>query len=245
MSDPVKDVRHIVNFVMGWTDWPVDHQDGDTKPPRRGDLCVGTCATSIFRHDQLNPVAFHKGAVCGFREWATVDNDMCLGKRQRPGGRIDQPEQVAVLRVGRKGLQMHAPHCKHDAHPRPIKCRHRARDVGHPLPIVAGYGPPFRSGQRDQRHTSPGARRNSIAAHLHGERVGCVDHVGDPGIQQVAHKALNPAKATHPLRQGRAQGPLNPPREGYCAPDLARGHRAGEFRRLGRTSEDQKVPGHG
>lgn len=245
MSQPIENLRDVVEFGAIRLGRPINHQDRQTKGPRRADLGVSAGSACVFRNDKPDAVARHQGAVGRCIKRAAANDDLGLGERQGLAWRIDEPEQIAVLRVRCELGQMHATHRQHDMQARPVECGHRTGNVGHPLPAVTWDLLPLRPRQCDKRDLGQRAGGDGVAAHLNGEWMCGIDHVGDPFPADVLGKPFDAAETADPLRQGLAHRPFDPSCIGHHALHLALGHGPGERRCFGRSGEDQEVLEHG
>lgn len=244
MIKPVQNFCNRMEFDPFGRFRPVDHDNWQTQGARRGDFCIGPCSTRIFRNDKINAVTRKKRAVSGFGKRATRQFHMTIGKWQRLGRRIHQPQQIVMLRLGGKRGQMHPADGQHHPFRGPPQGRHRSRNVGHMVPGVSGLRLPVRTGQCSKRNAGPRAGRSGIAAHLGGKGVRRVDNMGDPVVADIFLQALNATKTTEPDRQGLIPWGLDPTgqRNNTVATDIPQGpaQRGG----IKRSAKDQKVFSH-
>lgn len=244
MSDPVEDRSGVMKFPARRLCGPVDHDHRQAEDTGRRDLGIGPGPARVFRHDDLDPMVLHEGAICGLFEWATVHDDLGLGERQGCCGRIDEPQQVAMLRVGGEVVQVHPAHGEHDTASGLVERGDSPGHIRHPDPVIARHGPPFRPREGHQWDAGACTGGHRVMAHLRRKGMCCIDDMGDAGLGQVARQPVHPAEAAHPLRQGLAQGARNAARKGHGADQPTLGGGAGKTRGLGRACKDQEVGRH-
>ena len=244
MNQPIHHLLGRRDLLPGRDCRAVDHDHRQAKPTRRLDLGVGTRAASILGNDDLDPVSLHQRRIRFGAIGATRDDRLGLWQRQRPFRRIDEPKQIEMLWVRRKVGQMHAANRKHDPLARPAKCGDRPGGIRNPLPSIAGFFGPRRARKSDQRNVGLLAGHNRIPAHLCGEGVCRVDHMGDPMGLEMLNQPLDPAKTTHTLRQGLAHGPFNPSRKRNRSSNPGLRHPPREGRGFGRSAQYEEVRRH-
>ena len=125
-------------------------------------------------------------------------------QRQRTFGRVHQAQQVMVLRLGGKDIEVLL--ADRQEHPRrgypaapPARLQDRARRASRPPS-------PACQGARSNPARGIPARAQAataLRAHLRGERVGCIDYArAYPLAAQKRGQPIHPAKAAHPRGQG-------------------------------------------
>ena len=90
-----------------------------------------------------------------------------------------------------------------EKHPSAVfwQSRHGGGDIGNLDPVVAGRSGPGCAFERNQLSSGCSTRRNRVAAHLGGEGMRCVNHMGDALATDVVGKATRAAKAADTRRQ--------------------------------------------
>ena len=244
MTHPRHNIRHAVSLCARRDCGTVDHDDRQAKSACRLDFGIGTRAACILGHNQIDAMRFHQCAIIGQRERATRHQHVMIWKRRRIAGRIDQPQQIEMLRIGRERVQMHAPNSQHHARRRTIKGTNRPFDVGHMDPVIAGLRAPRRAGQRDQGDVCMRTGRNGIAAHLRRKRMGGVHDMGHTVAHDIVAQTVDPAKPANALGQWLAPGALYTACETDDTCQSSRSHRAAQRCGLGRAPKDQKVDLH-
>lgn len=244
MTQPCHHIGHTVSFGTIWNRRAINHYDRKAQFARCFNLGVSPCATSIFRHHQIDLMIPHQCQIILHCERPARHQNMVLGKRRQTAGRVDQTQQIEMLRIGRKVIQMHAPHSQHHARSRAIQRPDSPCDVTHMGPVVARLRRPRRTGQSDQRHILGGASDHRIATHLRRKRMRCIDHMGHAMLCQISAQALNATKATDTLGQWLAFGSLNPTCKTDRTINACRGHCRAQSGRLGGAPKDQEVHLH-
>ena len=244
MSEPVEYGLDREYFVANGQRRSRDHENGQTVVPGRGDLGVGGLTARVFGHHQGDPMHGDQSAIASFGERPPRDDHVVIGKGWRHRRGIDQPQDVAVLRVRRKVGQRLATDGEQHRLARAIERGDGGRGVRHLGPVVSRDRRPWRAGEGDKRQIDLGTCRDCIPAHLRGKRMRGIDDMGDARVLEVGDKPGHAAETTDPLRQGLAQGPLYPSRKRNRSVDACRMQGAGELRGFGGAAEDQKVGPH-
>ena len=172
---------------------------GRPKRPGRGDLGDRALAAGVLGDDDLGSVLLHQGGIACHVEGPARHDHIGLGNGRGPVGGVDQPEQVVVLRLGREGVEMLATDGQEHALRRACPAPQRR---------------PAMSGTWVQRSPSPGiqgARSSAISgvpvggaggdgvgAHLRGEGVRGVDHMGDAFRPEDRRAAPPPRQSRRP-----------------------------------------------
>ena len=184
-------------------------------------------------------MAHQQRPVCGRIERAARDLDRAIGKRQRPFGRIDEAQQVMMLRPAPERVEMLAP----DGKEHPCRLRRQGggsgRKVGDLAPVVARSRAPGRALERQQRRAGHSAGRNRVAADFRREGMRCVDHPGNARLAQIARKAPDAAKAAHAHRHRLGPRRAGAPGIGQDRRQPGIGHGAGQSAGFGGAAQDQ------
>lgn len=237
--------RHNFCRCRGLLSWrhcrAVDHQDRQSEAARGRNLCECRRTSRVFGNDKVDAVILNQAPVRVFGKWATVHDHMGVGQGQRPRRRIDQAQQIEMLRVRREIRQMHSPHCQHHSQRRTIQRRDGSGNVRNGFPSIFGSCAPGRAGQCDQGHAGPPAGGNSVAAHLSGKGVRCIDDMRDLMRLQIVMQAGHASKAPHTLWQRLALGSFDTTGKGHRSPKARFCGRSGKGRRFGGAAKDQKV----
>lgn len=241
MIDPCQHIADVMDGLRLWQGWPVDHEDGQAERPRRIDLRTRACASSIFGDDQVYAVGAHQGEITLQREGAAIHGQVMTRQRGRRIWRIDEAQQIMMLRLGGEGFDMHAPERQHDAPGRPVERADSARNVRDMGPAVALPRLPFRTIEDQMSDLRLLRSRNGVGADRRGEGVGRVDQVGEPLRLQEYRQSSSAAKAAYAHRQrlrARVAGASGIAQHGALT---ALGKGLGEGARFGRAAKDQDV----
>ncbi len=223
---------------------PVDHDNGHIQRTGSGNLGIGPGAPRILGNDQVNLVGPHQGQIIFDAERTPVNDHMGVRQRQRRLWRVDQPQQVKMLRIGRKLCQMHPAHGQHHPLRRAVQGRNGARDIRHMGPAVAGFCDPRRPRQSHQRNIRHLACLDRVHGHLNGERVRGVDHMGDVVDADVFGQPLWPAKPPNALGQGLADRAIHAPSERNRSRQATVMDQTAKGGGFGRASQNQQVMCH-
>lgn len=200
MMQPAHHIFRGVDFHPVGQSGPVDHQHRQAKLARGDQLGFGARAARILAYQQLDGVGLHQLPVVLNREGAAIDNQGVVGQGGCVVRRIDEAQQVVVLRLRGEGVHMHAPQRQHDAAGRPRQRGDRAVDVGNAAPAVSGHGLPPGPGQRDDGNAHLPCRRYRMRAHRRGKGVGGIDEMGDCVVAQIGDEACHTTEAADPYR---------------------------------------------
>ncbi len=192
---PGHDFGHAAGSVARRDGGSVDQDDRKAKGACGAKLCLRPHATGVLGDDHVDPVVAQQGKVAFDREGTSGDDGMGVGQRQGIGRRIDKAQKIVVLRgLGESGQGLAT-----DGKEHPVRALTQCFDgsfmIGDKGPVVAFACSPWRAFQSDQGRVGFGAGGDGIRAHLSGERVGRVDHIGDGFGLDIGLKAFDAAKA--------------------------------------------------
>lgn len=223
----------------------VNHDNRQAKRARSGDFGIRRGAACVFRHYDVDLVMVHQRLVFFCNEGPARNDHLRIRQRQCRLGRVHQPQQVKMLRVGRKFSQMHATNGKHHPARGAVQRSHSPGNVRHVLPVVAGLRRPCRAGEGAERHLGLRAGSNGVAAHLRGKGVSGIDHMADLCVMEVSGQALGPAKPANPLRQRLPDRALHAAGKGYDPADASPGQSVCQGCGFGRAPQNEQVWRHG
>jgi len=223
---------------------PVDQDDRQAKRAGGVELGPRSGSARILRYDHVDPVGGQELPVARRREGTACHDDGGIGQGQISFGRVDQPEQVMMLRLDGKGAEVLSADRKKDPRARIGQGFGGRVRVGHMAPVVAVARDPWRTLVSAKRHADRIAGGDGIPAHLRRERMSGVDHMGDPFAAQIAHQPLDAAEAADPRRQGLRDRRTGAPGVGKdgIGPDGSK--RTGKLACLGRAAK-KKDARHG
>lgn len=180
--------------------WAVDHQDRQTKRAGGVDFGLGPSPTRVFAYDPINGMGFKQRDVVGGFERATRNGHGVKRQARRFAGRVDQTQDVVMLWLGSKSLEVHAAKGQHDTFGRCVQRSNSGINVRHVLPVIPRFSLPRGTRQGGQRRAGFGAGMKGVPAHLCGKRVCGINDMADVMVADVTRKALCPAKA--PISRG-------------------------------------------
>ena len=189
---------------------PGDHDDGQLQLSCSDQLGTCTFTPCILAQDDLCPVGLQQGEVALSDEGAARDHHLGLGQRLN-FRRINQPQQVVMLRQVLKQPKMLAPDGKENSLCRPLQqvmgCG-QGRDL---LPDIARFRLPGRALQPAQRELQLQTGRGGIVADLGRKRMGRIDHLPDPICLHPGDQPGDATEAALAHRQRLSLRGVNPP----------------------------------
>jgi len=243
MSDPVQNLLRASHFRTLGQNGPGDHQHRQMQLPRRVQLGPRAATAGILADHHLGSMVAHQGDVTRhLKRPACHDN---FTTRQGSNfGRIHQPQQVVMLRLRGKGLQMHPPQRQKNPLRRATQHRNRRLNILNFAPPIPCARLPLGPGKARQLNPDISAGRPCVAAHPGGKRMGRVNHMGDDVVAQILHQPGDPAKSAHAGGQWLHAGLSDPARIGKDRLYAPLGHQTGQIAGLGRATKDQEGWGH-
>jgi hypothetical protein len=241
MIDPGQRFADAVRDLRPRQGRAIDHDDGQAERARGIDLRPRALPARVFGDNQIDPLCAHQGKVARQREGAAIHDQMVMRQPRRLTRRIDEAEQIMMLRLGSEGRDMHSAERQHDTARLSAKRSHGARYVSDMGPVVACPRFPGRAGQHHVSDARLLRRLQGMSAHGGGEGVGRVDQMRDRLLLQIGGETRNAAKAAdadgHRLRPGivRASGIAQHRAIAALGKPLCKGAR------LGGPAEDEDV----
>ena len=196
MTEPGHHIFRKVDFHPVRHGGALDHQHRQAELAGCRQLGCSARAARILAYDEINGVVLHQAAISLDGEGAAVDHQAVMRQGRRLSRRIDEPQEVMVLRLRGEGLHMHPPQRQHDAPgwaSKHIDCR---VNVAGAKPAIAGNRHPGGPGQHDMRNACNPGGFDRMGTHLGGKGVGRIHEVRDVVVPQVIDQASNPAEAT-------------------------------------------------
>ena len=175
----------------------VDHQKRQTQFTRRINLGARACTARILRYDHVHFVVLYQSLVRRYCERATINDQAVIG-HWNSVRRVNQTQNIMMLRLNSEFLQMHPPKRQHDAHWRTVQRRNSRLDIRGAAPVVARLRSPGRTGQPRQGDPALGTGLRRIPAHLCGKRMRCINQMGDLVGRNVGQQSVHAAKPTDP-----------------------------------------------
>lgn len=239
-AHPADPRHHLVDRPRGRSfgkPWPVDHHHRQTQPARGKELCLGPAAAGVFGDNPADAMTVEKAQVVILSERPARNHRLCIGQRQRSLGRIDEAQQVVVLRLCGEGPERLLADGEENPGGRIGQGGDGGLCIGHKTPDIARPRPPGRTLEGEKRHARCLARRDGIPAHPGGERVGRVDKVRDAFGAKAIGKPLGATEATDARGQRLGNGRAGTPGVGKDRVHAGGGQRAGKLRGFARTAE--------
>jgi len=234
--------QHLLDAFRAWPRGqlrPGDHDDGQAKLARGVDLGARAGATGISCDQQFDMSCAHQVEIAFAGEGAARDDHLGVRKRQHFAGRIDESQQVGMLRpAGERRKMLTSDRQKHTC----LEVRqggHRGIDVAHVGPAITGGLRPWRAFERDQRHTRDLGRLDGMAAHLRGKGMRCIDHMRDPRLADEIGKPVRSAETADPRRQRMAERNLRASRIGIDRIDVRARERRRELVRVACSAQNE------
>ena len=194
MTEPAQNIGDPLNRLPRRDRRSAHHHDRQAELARGFDLCKSRIAAGVSGHHDLDTVIGEHSSVTGKVERPARHDHFGL-QRQWRARRIDQPDQIKVLRMVGEGRELGAA----DAEEHPARCGaqrlRRRREIADLNPSIAACALPGRALERQQRHTGSRAGRDRVRAHLSGERMSGIDHPPDVFATKVVDQAIHAAKA--------------------------------------------------
>ncbi len=207
MRQPVKHIVNLTNLVARRQGWAVDHDDWQVQGAGGVQFGDGPGATCVFAHNDIDTVDLKQRCIRSHIKRAARDDDIMVGQRGRHVRRIYQAQNIVVLGLRTKFVNMHTAKRQHDAPALPRQRSNCAGDIRDMLPSVTWLRTPCRSRQRQQRHAQLRAGVVGVPAHLCRKRVCGINNMADIMIAQVGFQTSHAAKTTNTVGNGlRARG---------------------------------------
>jgi hypothetical protein len=196
MTQPTQDIRDIFNFFPRGDEGAAHHHDRQSESACGFDLGVSRIAAGISSDDDIDAMLHQHCAVAGEIERSPRHDHFRVPQRQRRARRIDQPNQIMMLRMRGEHIQILPP----DAEKRPAwRCTKfsscRDDSVGFD-PAITGCTLPRRAFKRQQRHIGQSTGRDRVRAHLRREWMGGIDDARDVLGAEIIDQTFDAAKAT-------------------------------------------------
>lgn len=206
MTQPAHDFRGTVHFQPGGDGGPVDHDHRQAKGARGDELGLRAAAPGILADHEVNAMFAHQRRVAIGGERAAIDDERMPGQARGHFGRVDETQEVMMLRLRGERFHMHPAEREHHLMARTAEGSDRPGHAFDMSPAIAGHRPPCRAGQGDEGNARKARRFDGMGAHRRGERVRRVDEVGNAVFPQILGKSGDSTKAADPDRDGLHAG---------------------------------------
>lgn len=173
----------------------VDHQHRQLQLAGRYQLGRRAFTAGVLTHNPLDTMAPEQCQVACRGERPPVNDDGTVEKRQGTGRLVNQPQQIVMLRLVLKRLQVLATDGQHDPLAGARQSLHGRFDVSNLLPAVACNRLPGRAGECQQGNAALRTGQDRVLADLPGKRMGGVNKMGEALEAQKVCKTFRPAEA--------------------------------------------------
>lgn len=206
MTQPAHDLRWAVHLPSGRHGGAIDHDHGQPQAAGSHQFRFRAAASCILADDNLDGMVAHQGYIAFGSEGSTIDNQAVAGQRWSRFRRVDEAQQVVVLRLRCKGLHMHPAERQHYIAGRASQRRDRRIDALGMGPAITGDRRPGRTGEGDMCNARKVRSFDGMGAHRRGKGVGGVDKVRHAMVPQVISQPGDAPKAADPYRYGLRAG---------------------------------------
>lgn len=241
MTQPAQQRIGVVKLEPVGDHRPLDHDHGQAQSACRDQFGLGTGATRVFANDDIDRMALQQAKVALDGKWSAIDDKVVMRQGGGALGRIDEAQQVAVLRLRGEGLDVHASERQHDAALRPRQGFNGAAYVGDRDPVVIQGRLPGRAAERGHGHAGLPGGLDGVAAHRCGKRMGRIDQVGDAMIAQIGGEAGNAAEAADAHAHGLGARLVGAPGIAERRRDPCVGQASGQGAGFGSTAQEKDV----
>lgn len=241
MIEPVQHIGHLMELLPGGQDRAVDHKDRNAQTARRRELGRGSISARVLADHKIDAMLAHQCGIALDRERPAGHDHGPVRQGQPTNRRVDQAQEVVMLRLGREFGQVHPAKGEEDPALFPRKRLNSLWNTRHHLPDIARTGLPGGTGQRHERYARLPRRGDGVPAHLSGERMCGINKMRDVVQAKVLRKASRSAEAAGPDRnrlRTRAFDPAGIAQDRTLAPF---GERMGQGRRFRGAAKDQDV----
>lgn len=241
MIQPDEHILGTVYFCPLGHGGPVYHQYRHTQSPRGNELGFGAFAARILAYHQIDAMRLHQGRISFGGEWPAIDDQTVPGQAGEAARRVDEAQQVMMLRLGGKGFHMHSSQSQHDAAGRSAQRGHCAVQVGGADPAVASDRSPCGASEGEMRDTGRSGRLDRMRAHRCGKGMGRVHQMRDAMGVQILDQSGRSAEAADTHRYGLGQGVFRPASIAERRSDPLGCEKPGEHARFGRATQQKDI----
>ena len=207
--------KRLVNCCNSGARWnvrPRNHVNREAERTRRFDFRHRCRAASVFCKNRFDAMVHEQRDVIARSEWSTRCDDRRMRHGQRRNQRVNDANDVVVLRREAKRVERQTSETGKDVCRLSWERGNRIFNAGIVLPAVARLRFPLTPLERNQRHASPLGGRNGISTDLSCKRMRRVEKHADPLVAQISGESIDSAKAAaasrnrNLLRRGGAPG---------------------------------------
>ncbi|KFI29531.1 hypothetical protein CN97_15320 [Haematobacter massiliensis] len=227
--------RHALTLRCG----PLDHQHGQAQQAGGAELGFRALASRVLGDDDVDAVSFQKHPLLCRIEGATPDDGAEVRERRRHHRRINQPEQVVVLRETCKSVQILPTDGKEHMPPRARKRCGRGCHIRHRYPAIPGSRHPAGALQPEKRCSGPVAGSTRVAAYSGGEGMGGIYDPANPFPDEIFRQPIDTPETTDPHGYRLRTGDKGAPGVGQDRGEPRLCHGGGKAAGFRRTAKDQ------
>ena len=239
--------QHLIDAVGCWARGncgPCDHHNGQAQRARGRNLGRSAMTASVLGHKFGDAMRFHQRNIALYVKGAARNDGMGVGQRQWRRGRIDQSQQIGMLRLGCKSGQMHAPQRQKHPFRWPAQRGDCAGHIGHIMPAVVWFSAPCGPFKRQQRHVGRGGGQHGMPTHLCRKGVGCIDQMGDRVFAQILRQTVWSSESANTDWQWLRARCLRAPGVRQAGPHAPLCQRLGQRAGFGGAAKNKKVGCH-
>ena len=239
MTKPPHHLVDVVGHIALRQYRPRNHDDRQSEDARSIEFRAGSLASSILGDDKRNIVFAQQRQIPFEAERAARNHGFSVRQRKRFPRRIDQAQQVTVVRTRSKCDEILPANREKDPGRGFGERFHGGIDAAHVVPRVARQGRPGRALERDVLHVALATGKESVPAHQGSEGMRGVDQVSDAFASEILDEPRNTTETSDPHgerlhgRSGRAAG-IGEHTVHVCFRDSA-----GDLARLRRPAQQQ------
>lgn len=215
----------------------VHHDDGKFQFACGIQFRTRSNATGVFGDDHVDGVALQQRAIPGQVKGTGGDFKRVVGQGNWGFGLVHKAQKIVMLRGFGEKINVLLANRQKDTTRFVTKCCQNVGVIRDMLPGIPFTRLPGRAFKADQRRVGPGDSHERIARHLRGERMGCINDMGDLFRMDVINQTVDTAKAPYTGGQGlaaRGVGASGVGKNGICT---AFRQMARQVRGFGRTAQ--------
>lgn len=197
MIKPCQNSLYIGGFGYIRPQWPINHDNLQSKGARGVNLCHRAASTGILGDDMGDAMLLHQRNIFGHVERASRNGDMVVGQGNLGLRGVNEPQQVVVFGARREQVHMHPANRQKDAARIRGQSITGTRDIRHMNPIIIRLRAPCRSRQTQQRRALCATCAIGVLPHRVCKRMRSVNNVADPFALQVGRQTICPAKTAY------------------------------------------------
>lgn len=199
-GDPLQNSLGRCDFRALGQFGPVYHNDRQAQRAGSFDFGRRASASCVFANNDIDAMFPKQRRVPSDVKRAARHHNRVAGQGRRRIGRVNQSQDVVVLRLCRELVQMQPSKRQHHALRRAVQRGDGACHVGNNSPVVTRHGLPGRARQCHQMRPGFVAGLRSVPAHLRGKRVRGINNMADVMVANVLRQTFSASKTTFTAR---------------------------------------------